>query len=140
MQTRMPEEKNVRLVCSLQLVGHGLKCCTPDDVIAVQEQQVITGGVLRACVAYPADADDTLSSARRTRARRHAERSHPPRSQGTQATGPGPRRPPHIREGLVQDRTQAALQLTLQVVSGDYDADHWGCTHDHRNIGRQLKA
>nr|WP_248002594.1 hypothetical protein [Streptomyces sp. RLB1-33] len=138
MQTRMPEEKNVRLVCSLQLVGHGLKCCTPDDVIAVQEQQVITGGVLRACIAYPADADDTLQ----------AHDGHAPVTLSVVIH--------HVRralrrlvqdrddlqipEGLVQDRTQAALQLTLQVVSRDYDADHWGCAHDHRNIGRQLKA
>ncbi|GAA3905731.1 hypothetical protein GCM10022207_88860 [Streptomyces lannensis] len=118
----MPEEKNIRLVCRLQPIDHRLKRFTRDDVIAVQEQQVVTGGAFRPRVAYPADAGDArqphdrdppippsivIHQARRAFSRLVQDRDNL-----------------HVPEGLVQYRIQADPQLSLKVVRGDYDADH----------------
>lgn len=62
VQARMPENKKVRISCSPQPVGHGLEGGTSDDVIAVEEQQVVTAGALRTRVAYPAHANDALQT------------------------------------------------------------------------------
>nr|WP_266683124.1 hypothetical protein [Streptomyces sp. NBC_00268] len=130
MDASVPEEKNIRLVCRLQLIAHRLKRFTPDDVIAVQEQQVVTGGALRPRVAYPADADDARQPNDRDPPIAPSIVIHQVRRAFSRLVQD--RDNLHVPEGLVQYRIQADLQLSLKVVRGDYDTDHRGTEHSDR--------